>query len=172
MDERELLVLGLLMTQSQHGYQINEFIEKNLGRVSDMKKATAYSILKRLNQNGDVDVSVEQEGNRPPRQMYAITPKGEQKFYELLRGTLSTIEEVTPAGDIGFMFIDHLSKQEAVSLLKQKVLKIERQLALLQAVPEHGHGSGVDLSIKHRIALLKCEQEWAASTVKDFTDAD
>jgi hypothetical protein len=32
-DERILLLLGLLTTQSQHGYQINEFIEHNLGRV-------------------------------------------------------------------------------------------------------------------------------------------
>ncbi|GAF07814.1 PadR family transcriptional regulator [Paenibacillus pini] len=61
MDERELLVLGLLMAQSQHGYQINDFIERNLGQVSDMKKATAYSILKRLDKAGYVDVSVEQE---------------------------------------------------------------------------------------------------------------
>ncbi|KHF35170.1 Transcriptional regulator PadR-like family protein [Paenibacillus sp. P1XP2] len=61
MDERELLVLGLLMTQSQHGYQINDFIERNLGQVSDMKKATAYAILKRLDKQGCVNVTVEQE---------------------------------------------------------------------------------------------------------------
>ena len=34
MDERHLLLLGLLLNQSQHGYSINEFIEKNLGHVS------------------------------------------------------------------------------------------------------------------------------------------
>ncbi len=62
MDERELLVLGLLMTQSQHGYRINDFIERNLGQVSDMKKATAYAILKRLDKQGCVNVTVEQEG--------------------------------------------------------------------------------------------------------------
>ena len=30
MDERALLLLGILRGQSQHGYQINEFIERNL----------------------------------------------------------------------------------------------------------------------------------------------
>ncbi len=37
-DERALLLLGVLMTQSQHGYQINDFIENALCRVADMKK--------------------------------------------------------------------------------------------------------------------------------------
>ncbi|HYB01600.1 MAG TPA: hypothetical protein VED37_15385 [Ktedonobacteraceae bacterium] len=44
MDERMLLLLGLLKAQSQHGYQINEFIEHNLKRMIDMKRSTAYSL--------------------------------------------------------------------------------------------------------------------------------
>ncbi|WP_282936690.1 PadR family transcriptional regulator [Paenibacillus sp. RC67] len=168
MDERELLVLGLLMTQSQHGYQINEFIEKNLGRVSDMKKATAYSILKRLNQKGYVDVAVEQEGNRPPRQIYTITPIGEEQFNTLLRATLSNLENVTPSGDIGFMFIDHLSKEEAISLLEQKLRKAQQLLEALSTVPRHGPGTGVDLSIRHRIALLQCDRDWILHTIEQM----
>ncbi|UZM97849.1 hypothetical protein OL548_23235 [Lysinibacillus sp. MHQ-1] len=39
MEHRSLILLGLLMGQSQHGYQINEFIERNLSTVTDMKKA-------------------------------------------------------------------------------------------------------------------------------------
>jgi DNA-binding PadR family transcriptional regulator len=156
------------MAQSQHGYQINEFIERNLGRVSDMKKATAYSILKRLNQNGYVEVTVEQEGNRPPRQIYAITPSGERKFGELLRCTLASVDNVTPSGDIGFMFIDHLSPDEAVRLLEERLGKVEEHLRTLTALPQHGHGSGVDLSIRHRLALLNCDKEWLLRTIEEM----
>ncbi|TMV44823.1 PadR family transcriptional regulator [Paenibacillus mesophilus] len=165
MDERELLVLGLLMAQSQHGYQINEFIERNLGQVSDMKKATAYAILKRLNQAGCVDVSVEQEGNRPPRQMYSITERGEARFQELLRSVLSSVENVTPSGDIGLMFIDHLPASEALALLAERLKRTEQLLAVLGSVPRHGHGHGVDLSISHRIALLQCDRDWLKETI-------
>jgi DNA-binding PadR family transcriptional regulator len=168
MDERELLVLGLLMAQSQHGYQINEFIERNLGRVSDMKKATAYSILKRLDQAGYVEVSVEQEGNRPPRQIYSITASGEARFQELLRSILSSVENVTPSGDIGLMFIDHLPSPEALTLLEERLKRTERLLAMFTSVPRHGHGSGVDLSIGHRIALLKCDRDWLTETIGTF----
>ncbi|MEK3723897.1 PadR family transcriptional regulator [Paenibacillus sp. FSL H8-0034] len=165
MDERELLVLGLLMTQSQHGYKINEFIENNLGRVSDMKKATAYSILKRLNQKGYVDVTIEQEGNRPPRQIYTITSSGEEQFKLLLRATLSGLDNVTPSGDIGLMFIDHLSTQEAIELMELKLQKVEQLITSLSAVPRHGQRTGIDLSIKHRITLLESEKSWLSNLI-------
>ncbi|SFL35793.1 Transcriptional regulator PadR-like family protein [Paenibacillus sp. 1_12] len=171
MDERELLVLGLLMTQSQHGYKINEFIENNLGRVSDMKKATAYSILKRLNQNGYVDVTIEQEGNRPPRQIYTITPNGNEQFKLLLRMTLSSLDNVTPSGDIGFMFIDHLSTAEAVELIELKLQKVDLLIKSLASVPQHGHRTGIDLSIQHRITLLECEKAWLSKLIFEMNSS-
>lgn len=169
MDERELLVLGLLKAQSQHGYQINEFIERNLGQVSDMKKSTAYTLLKRLNQSGFVDVTVEQEGNRPLKQVYSITRRGEEKFVELLKATLSHVEDVTPSGDIGIMFIDHLSEAEAVSCLKKRLDKVESLLVVYGNAPKHDHGVGVDLSVQHRLALLATERDWLKQRIEDFT---
>jgi DNA-binding PadR family transcriptional regulator len=170
MDERELLVLGLLKSQRQHGYQINEFIEKNLGRVSDMKKATAYAILKRLNKAGYVEVSHEQEGNRPPRQVYTITPLGEKKFDGLLRFSLANHDQVTPAGDIGLMFLDHLPKEEVTACLRERLHKLEELLSWFEASPAHGHGIGVDLSNRHRIALLRCDRDWLSQAIKDIEE--
>ncbi|HET8628279.1 MAG TPA: PadR family transcriptional regulator, partial [Thermomicrobiales bacterium] len=75
-DERALLLLGVLMTQSQHGYQINDFIERTLCNVTAMKKPTAYLILDRLAAAGHVSVRSEQQGNRPPRKVYTVTDSG------------------------------------------------------------------------------------------------
>lgn len=169
MDERELLVLGLLKAQSQHGYQINEFIERNLGRVSDMKKATAYSILKRLNIQGYVSVTIEQEGNRPPKQVYSITPKGSLRFEELLKLSLSHVDDVTPAGDIGIMFLDHLPKEDVLACLNQRLAKVEASLYILEQVEQHGHGIGVDLSIQHRTVLLRADRDWLQSILAQLS---
>ena len=89
-DERALLLLGALMIQSQHGYQLNDFIERC--RVAVMKKPTAYAILDRLAGAGHISVNVEQEGNRPPRKVYTITQSGQALFYDLLRANLRTSE--------------------------------------------------------------------------------
>ena len=76
-DDRSLLLLGVLMGQDQHGYQINEFIERALCRVTTMKKPTAYALLERLAARGYISVHREQSGNRPPRKVYSITPAGQ-----------------------------------------------------------------------------------------------
>lgn len=170
MDERELLVLGLLMVQSQHGYQINDFIEKNMGRVSDMKKATAYSLLKRLDKAGYVAVTVEQEGNRPPRQVYAITAVGEAHFLALLRKSLGAMENLTPQGDISIMFMDHLPVDEVISQLEKRLSKVKDYIETLRTVPPHCHNVGIDLSIKHRITLLECDERWLNETIAALQD--
>src|SRR5690625_1391587 len=100
LDERHLLLLGLLMAQSQHGYSINEFIEKNLGRVSGMKRATAYALLDRLESQGFVEMTTETIGNYPPRKVYSITPDGRDAFLELLQNLLVHTTDSTEAADI------------------------------------------------------------------------
>lgn len=155
------------MSQSQHGYQINEFIERNLGRVSNMKKSTAYSILKRLEKSGDVISAVEQEGNRPMRQIYTITDQGKKKFEQLLRKVLSNPEETVPAGNIGIMFLDHLSFSDVLECLKVRLEKVEQKLKLYDGLPKHGreHGIGVDLAIEHRVRLMKADRDWLIETI-------
>lgn len=165
MDERELLLLGLLRAQSQHGYQINEFIEKNLRRVTDMKKATAYAILDRLARDGHVVTHREQEGNRPPRNVYSITERGEEYFMALLRESLARPGGLRIPGDIGLMFLDHLPIEEVVSLLRQRLKILDEQIALHEQVPAHGHGRGVDLAIEQVGALLRADRAWLSGVI-------
>ena len=162
--ERELLILGLLKAQSQHGYQINEFIEKNLGRVSNMKKATAYAILKRLENEGYAESSPGQEGNRPTKLVYSITEKGEMRFEKLLREVLSSAEETIPAEEFGIMFIDHLSLRDALSCLEERLKQIERKIDEYRNVPKH-NGLGVDLAISRRIRMFEANRDWLKETI-------
>ena len=171
MDERELLLLGILNVQSQHGYQINEFIERNLSRVTDMKKPTAYALLERLSQAGYVEVRSEQEGKRPLRKVYSITPSGEQLFTELLRENLARAERMTFAGDVGLMFLDHLPREEGLDLLRQRLTHLNEQISAHEHAPRHEHGLGVDLALEHILVLLRAEQGWLTTTIQRLQQA-
>ena len=46
--ERELLLLGVLRKREMHGYQLSEFLEAHLGMFFDLKKATAYNLLRKM----------------------------------------------------------------------------------------------------------------------------
>lgn len=160
MDERTLLLLGMLRIESQHGYQLNEFIEHNLGRVTDMKKPTAYALLDRLEQAGAISSRLEQEGNRPPRKVYTITEQGRQLFLRLLSETLASAEPYVIAGDVGLMFLDALPLEEALKLLEQRLQTVRAQVAEIEHVPAHHMGQGIDLVIEHQAALLRADEAW------------
>ena len=160
MDERALLLLGMLRVQSQHGYQINEFIERSLGRVTDMKKPTAYALLERLSQASYVTVHSEQEGSRPPRKVYAITPSGEKLYQELLRTQLAAPQRTPAAGGIALMFLDDLPAGERVELVRRRLGALDELIATYDEAPKHGHGLGVDLAIEQQRHILRAERDW------------
>lgn len=165
MDERELLLLGLLKAQSQHGYQINEFIERNLSRVTDLKKPTAYAILDRLGRSGYITVQTEQEGNRPPRKVYSMTDEGERVFFELLRTNVAQPEHYTFPINIGLMFIDQLPRDEIIQVLQKRREQLATQLKEYEKAPKHTYALGAQLSIEHIMAHMRLDMEWLQATI-------
>lgn len=171
MEHRSLLLLGLLMSQSQHGYQIHDFIEKNLTFITNMKKATAYSLLDRLSKEGYIDVSVEYDGNRPPRKVYSINNNGRRHFNDLLLENLSSAETVYYEGDIGLMFLDHLPADETIHALQKRRSEMQDKYNELKQLPIHGHSKGVNLSIRHQQKMLEAELSFLSEAIQILTEA-
>jgi DNA-binding PadR family transcriptional regulator len=165
-DERVLLLLGLLSTQSQHGYQINEFIEHNLGRVSLMKKATAYALLTRMEAAGLVEAEDEREGNRPTRRVYSITPQGSDLMREMLVSVLEEPSGSLPPGEIAVMYIASLDPEAAIGALERRLTAMDEHIAELEEAPKHPTVIGVDLAIERRLTLLRADREWFANLVE------
>lgn len=46
--ERKLLLLGILRQQEMHGYQLYEFIERDLAACTNLTKPTAYYLLNKM----------------------------------------------------------------------------------------------------------------------------
>jgi DNA-binding PadR family transcriptional regulator len=169
MEQRSLILLGLLMSQSQHGYQINEFIERNLSTVTDMKKPTAYSTLDKLSQNGYIDIQLEQEGNRPTRKVYSINDSGKQYFYQLLLNNLSSAESVKYHGDIGLMFIDFLPLEKTIPALGERLNNSKKLLEIMKQTPSHGAKSGVNLAVEHKITMLEAEITFLEKSIRSLS---
>jgi DNA-binding PadR family transcriptional regulator len=165
MDHHALLLLGLLKNQAQHGYQLNDFIEKNLARVTDLKKATAYALLERLRESGLVAVKLEQEGNRPPRKVYAITESGEAEFLALLRVELSHAEPISSPESTALMFMNELEPDERISCLNTRLEKLELHIKNLEYIPEHK--SAVNLALERQLVLLKADREWLKGVLEN-----
>jgi DNA-binding PadR family transcriptional regulator len=156
--ENKLLLLGLLRRQEMHGYQLFEFIERDLGYCTDLKKPTAYYLLNKMAQDGWIEEEMIQDGNRPPRRVYRMTPAGEAAYQQLLRESLEGYSPITFKGDVGLAFIDDLNPDEAHRLLELRRAALQAALADVKATPPH---AGVmQWVIDHQIFHLQTELDW------------
>ena len=166
MDHHALLLLGLLKNQAQHGYQLNDFIEKNLARVTNLKKPTAYALLERLRESGLVEAKLEQEGNRPPRKVYALTQTGEAEFLGLLRTELSRAEPISSPESAALMFMTELELPERIKCLETRLGQLKTHIANLEQVPVHK--STVNLALERQLVLLKADHDWLEQVLNNL----
>jgi len=156
--EKKLLLLGLLHQQEMHGYQLFEFIDRDLSACTDLKRPTAYYLLNKMAQDGWIAEEQMQEGNRPPRKVYRLTPLGESVFQDLLRQNLSAYTPVNFPGDTGMAFLDSIAPQEALALLRERRAAMAAALDEASAVPAH-QGS-LQWVVAHQARHLAAELEW------------
>lgn len=161
--DRKLLLLGLLRRQEMHGYQLHEFIDRNLALCTDLKKPTAYYLLDKMAADGWLITETEQEGNRPPRRIYRLTIAGEEAFQRLLRENLAQYTPVNFPGDVGLAFLEWLDTNEALTLLTQQQREVEARMQEIQNVPVH-QGS-LQLIVSHQMHHLQSELDWLAEVI-------
>jgi DNA-binding PadR family transcriptional regulator len=166
--ERELLLLGLLRQEEMHGYRLHEFIERDLALCTDLKKPTAYFLLEKMEKAGWVMRQQQQEGGRPPRQVYQITPEGEAQFQSLLRERLAAYQPTRFVADIALAYADALEPQEVLPLLEKRRQAMLVELEAVRATPKH-QGS-LQLIIEHQIIHLESELRWFDQVIAWFRD--
>ncbi|MBN8279970.1 MAG: PadR family transcriptional regulator, partial [Gammaproteobacteria bacterium] len=86
------MVLGLLRSGPQHGYELHRVLAAHGNLYADFKKPTLYHLLHRWAEQGVVRVHAEPgtRGRRGERLVFALTPQGNALFDEQLRIALSS----------------------------------------------------------------------------------
>lgn len=166
--EYKLLLLGLLRHQAMYGYQLYEFLDNNLGMCVQLKKPTAYKLLNQMAEDEWVTYREEQEGNRPTRRVYVITPKGEEAFQTLLRQSLSDYQATEFVSDISLMFLDALSGAEAIPLLEQRRATVYALLQEVEAYPPHP--GSVQFMIEHQRRHYAAEVAWIDHVIEQVIE--
>lgn len=132
--ENKLLILGLLLSHEMHGYQLYEVLKQNPGTPISLKKPNTYKLLGDMEKDGWVTYFTEQEGNRPPRQVYSVTEKGEASFYRLLRENLSSSPSPEFPGVVGLDFLHLLPSDEVTILLETRLGFVESKFQALDEI--------------------------------------
>src|SRR5512138_1208503 len=86
----EFALLGFLIAGPSHGYDLHQRFITELGQVWHLSQSQAYTILKRLENRGDVSAQIIEQEKLPARQMLRITAAGRQRFFEWLELGIGT----------------------------------------------------------------------------------
>ena len=78
------VLLGLLMQEPRHGYELYQEFDHELGRVWQIGLSQLYAQLKQLEEAELVAVHIEPQPNRPARKVYHLTAEGRQVFLDWL----------------------------------------------------------------------------------------
>jgi DNA-binding PadR family transcriptional regulator len=80
----EMALLGQLFDSPGHGYDLHRKVISDLGQVWHLSQSQAYSILKRLEAQGDISAQEIIQEKLPPRQLLHITAQGRKRFLDWL----------------------------------------------------------------------------------------
>ncbi len=78
-------LLGLLMSEPKHGYELYQEFSQELGRVWQIGLSQLYAQLKQLEEAGLVTSQTEPQPSRPARKVYRLTVAGRQVFLDWVR---------------------------------------------------------------------------------------
>lgn len=125
MQFHDLIILGLLREGPKHGYELKHIIDERMALIAEITSGTVYYALSKLEKEGCVKGQRVKSGNRPERNIYELTKKGEEKFKELLHQVLFAEERPYYSFDLALYFMKYADKKNALSALEQKINKIK-----------------------------------------------
>lgn len=167
----EMALLGQLFGAPGHGYDLHRKVVGDLGQVWHLSQSQAYSILKRLETQGDISAEEILQERLPSRQLLSMTEQGRARFLEWLD---------TPSGGstraIRMEFITRLyflktymPEKLATAFEQQRIeaqAHIERLQTTMAGLPSEDILNG--MSVRLRIKQLNAVIEWLEESAMLF----
>jgi DNA-binding PadR family transcriptional regulator len=149
-----LVLLALLFEQPMHPYRMQKLIgERGKDEVVNIRsRSSILQTVERLERDGLVtDSGTEQEGNYPPRTVYALTEAGHEQLLCSLRDLLSTPTREFPTFPAALSLMAILSPRSAAELLRR------RRSWLAESLARRSDGTAETAHLPPRILLIENE---------------
>jgi DNA-binding PadR family transcriptional regulator len=175
MDLR-LVIMGLLMKGSTHGYDLKQTLERELSPFFEVSSTPLYYTLKKLEQEGLVTQWSTVSGRRPKKYVYSLTAKGEEEIKELLLKNITYLHRPSFNLDISLYFLNFLEPQDVAETLKGRLRELRKLKYLLQR-QKKGLESNASrrreyIILAHNIRVTEAEMEFVKDLIKAFSQRE
>lgn len=127
----DLVLLGLLYIDDFYGYEIMKIIKSVMLQITDITTGTLYYKLKGLEKKGLVSHLQEQEGKRPVRLRYSITPEGREEFKRMAQENINRAGRPYWPVMPSLFFINLLDPDESSKAISNRIDRMETELGRL-----------------------------------------
>ena len=169
MTNAELAVLGLVVEQPRHGYQIEQVIEeRGMRRWTEIGFSSIYFLLKKLEHGGFIEGRLQKTERGPARKVYNATKTGQEAFHAAIIEVLSVPQPSPRPLMLGLANLPSLSIEETLTALSQYRKHLTEKMGILRAVLEsnlQSHPYFVDAMFELGLMVMQAELEW----VEKFT---
>jgi DNA-binding PadR family transcriptional regulator len=171
-----LAVMALLYERPMHPYEMISLMrERGKHESVRFRYSSLYSVVEALEREGLIlPLETVREGRRPERTVYGLTEAGRVEFLSWLRELLSEpVKEYTQFA-AGLTFLPALPPVEAVTLLEERVRRLESEVeemrSRLDAVMEQGLSRVFLVESEHELVLREAELSWVRELVGEIRD--
>ncbi len=158
----EYALLGFLTEQPDHGYELHQRMASELGHVWHVSQSQVYNILKRLELQGNITGSVQEQAKLPSRLLYRLTPAGRARFDGWLdTPTGCSVRAIRVEFITRLYFASREGSSKADALIDAQVEETRRGLLRLQAILDElppvqvFNRLGLELRIKQLASILE-----------------
>lgn len=174
----EISLLGFLDEKPMHGYELHRKVAdlKGFGIVWQLKIGKLYAMLNKLHENQLVLVENYQEGNRPVRNEYLITKKGEKALIDWLERPVLHGRDFRHFFMLKLFFSLNRNKGNTLKLINIQQNECEtwkkrfnRNLSSI-ANESNGSMSFQELVHKYRLAQVETDLDWLSWTARKISE--
>ncbi len=163
--------MGFLYESPNHGYNLHQLLESQLGHVWHIRQSQTYAILKRLEAQGYVSSTLLEQEKLPPRQLLSLTERGRERFLQWLEAPSgSSVRAVRLDFITRLYFASRLFPQRLHSMFSTQSAEVELALERLQkalaAIPQEQVFNRLGLEL--RIRQLGSICDWLEDCRRSF----
>lgn len=156
----ELATLGLLQKEALHGYKLKQQLEQFISGCISVNYGAIYPLLKRLEQQNLLTLSLREGEAGGKRKIYTITEQGKARFQEkMLEHPKESWVNARSRFMIKFVFFSHLPSQQRIDLIEKRLAVCRTRLREQQCEPQPDDYY-VALACDRYVSVIQNEINW------------
>lgn len=170
---RELFVLGLLRRQPLSAYDVEQILREHFPLYRRFRFGNLYQLIERLCDRGYLAArnAAARRGPRESKAVYRLSSDGEARFRELLRGVIVDVQSSDAALETAFVLLGQLRRDEALSLLLERLREIEAQERRLKRLFGEARGRGAGyFAAAHAHHRMRSERGFLEDAIRKLRD--